>query len=122
MLDVRRREFITLLGGGAVAWPLAARGQQAGMPVVGFLNSGSHEERAHLVSAFKQGLTKLATSKVGMWPSNTVGQRVNTTGCPRRRPNLCAVRSAPFPSRNGAPKAQICDADHRRARRGLLYR
>jgi putative tryptophan/tyrosine transport system substrate-binding protein len=55
---MRRREFVTLLGGAAVGWPLAAHAQQPGMPVIGYLNLGSPESDARRLTGLRRGLNE----------------------------------------------------------------
>jgi ABC-type uncharacterized transport system substrate-binding protein len=62
MDDVRRREFIAMLG-GAAAWPVAARAQQAAMPVIGYLYTGAPEASTTWVAAFRKGLTEVGFSE-----------------------------------------------------------
>jgi putative ABC transport system substrate-binding protein len=55
---VKRRDFIALIGGGAVAWPFAARAQQPAMPVIGYIGTGSRESDAFRLPSFLQGLSE----------------------------------------------------------------
>ena len=77
---MKRRAFISLLGGAAVAWPFRARAQQPAMPMIGFLSPTSPEGWTERLRGFRQGLKDTGYVE-GERRSNTAGRRVKSIDC-----------------------------------------
>jgi len=98
---LKRRTFITLLG-GAAAWLLAARGQQPAMLVIGYLSGSASADRAHVVAPFWRGLREPATQRAKMCRSSIAGRRTNYDRLPdlaadlvRRKVEVIAATDTP---------------------------
>jgi putative tryptophan/tyrosine transport system substrate-binding protein len=110
-IGIDRRKFISVLGGTAFAWPLAARAQQAAMPVVGFVNGRSRDSSATITAAFRKGLSETSYvegqnvaveyhflegryDRLPELMANLVGRRVAVIAMPGSIPAALAAKAA----------------------------
>src|SRR5258708_7486448 len=99
---MRRREFISFLGGAAAAWPLAAHAQQAAMPVIRFLTSGSQQSDVGRLVEFRRGLSKTGyvEGRNGMSPFSWADEKYDrlpapATGLARSQPAVIVAVGGP---------------------------
>ena len=85
---MRRREFITLVG-GAVVWPFTTRAQQSTMPVIGYMSARSPEDTVQVLEAFYKGLGEGGFVKGRTSTLSTVGPKAITAGSRRTPPSWC---------------------------------